>query len=883
MTAAATTARRRYLVPEVVQTSATDCGPAALKCLLGGFGIPVSYGRLREACQTDVDGTSIDVLEDVAMQLGLHAEQIMVPLDHLLLPETAALPAIVVVVLPGGITHFVVAWRRHGALVQLMDPAMGRRWVPGAQLLREAYLHTHVVPADGWREWAGTADFIAPLRRRIQRLGCQRAADGWIAAACADPEWRALAALDAAVRMAQALVDAGGIDRGGEARRLVDACLERAGGESDEAVPAAYWSVRPCEPDEEGAARLRLRGVVLVRASGRRPREAESAPVLSPELLAALAEPPQRPLRTLLAMLRQDGVLGPAAVVVALALAAAALLAEAVVFRSLLDLAGELGPPSQRLGALAALAAFLAAMLALELPVARALLAMGRRLEARLRLSFLGKLPHLYDRYFQSRLSSDMADRCHGVHTVRLLPLLGGQLVRACFSLALTAAAIVWLDPPSAPFAIPAAIVAVVVPLSTLRLLAERDLRMRTHAGALARFHLDALLGLVPVRAHGAALAVRREHEGLVCDWASAGQALLRAAVAAEALATVAGYALAALLLHAHVARGAEIGGVLLLTYWALQLPVLGQQIAQAVRQYPSERNRVLRLIEPLGAPEERRVDVATAERPATAAALRFDDVTVVAGGQVILEELTLDVAPGEHVAIVGPSGAGKSTLLGLVFGWHRPARGTFRVDGASADPAQTAALRENAAWVDPSIQLFNRSMFENVRYGAGEGELSLGAVITGACLEEVVERMPDGLQTRLGEGGGLVSGGEGQRVRLGRALLRKDARFVGLDEPFRGLDRERRRELLARARAWWRNATLLCVTHDVGETVTFDRVVVLDGGRVVEQGSPATLAAGPSRYRDLLDAEAAVRTGAWAATAWRRLRLAHGRMEQPR
>src|ERR671923_1912833 len=75
---------RRLLVPEVVQTSAMDCGPAALKCLLEGFGIPVSYGRLREACQTDVDGTSIDTLEEVAQQLGLEAEQVMLPVDHLL-------------------------------------------------------------------------------------------------------------------------------------------------------------------------------------------------------------------------------------------------------------------------------------------------------------------------------------------------------------------------------------------------------------------------------------------------------------------------------------------------------------------------------------------------------------------------------------------------------------------------------------------------------------------------------------------------------------------------------------------------------------------------------------------------------------------------------
>ena len=114
--------RRRLLVPEVVQTSAMDCGPAALKCLLEGFGIPVSYGRLREACQTDVDGTSIDTLEEVARQLRLDAVQVMLPVDHLLLPEAEALPALVVVTLPSGFTHFIVLWRRHGPWVQVMDP-----------------------------------------------------------------------------------------------------------------------------------------------------------------------------------------------------------------------------------------------------------------------------------------------------------------------------------------------------------------------------------------------------------------------------------------------------------------------------------------------------------------------------------------------------------------------------------------------------------------------------------------------------------------------------------------------------------------------------------------------------------------------------------------
>ena len=94
-----------------------------------------------------------------------------------------------------------------------------------------------------------------------------------------------------------------------------------------------------------------------------------------------------------------------------------------------------------------------------------------------------------------------------------------------------------------------------------------------------------------------------------------------------------------------------------------------------------------------------------------------------------------------------------------------------------------------------------------------------------------VLERLPDGLQTPLGEGGGLVSGGEGQRVRLGRALARRGVRLVILDEPFRGLDREQRRVLLQRARQEWRATTLLCIPHDVRSTQAFDRVLVVAGG----------------------------------------------------
>jgi ATP-binding cassette subfamily B protein len=262
--------------------------------------------------------------------------------------------------------------------------------------------------------------------------------------------------------------------------------------------------------------------------------------------------------------------------------------------------------------------------------------------------------------------------------------------------------------------------------------------------------------------------------------------------------------------------------------------------------------------------------------------ALSLAGVTVVAGGHSILDGISLELAAGEHVAVVGPSGAGKSSLVGLLLGWHRPAAGEVRVDGAPLLGARLLRLRRETAWVDPGVQLWNRSFLENLGYGNEDRAHELGPAIGAADLLGVLQKLPEGLQQLLGEGGALLSGGEGQRVRLGRALMRRDARLVILDEPFRGLDRERRRALLAEARRWWAGATILCVTHDVGETLGFGRVLVVEGGRVVEDAAPAALGADPgSRYRALLDAEDEVRQGLWAAAEWRRLRLEGGRVKE--
>lgn len=865
--------KRHFLVPEAVQASAMDCGPAALKSLLEGFGIHASYGRLREACQTDVDGTSIDTMEGVARQLGLDAEQIMLPLDHLLLPEAAALPAIVVVVLPSGITHFVVVWRRHGALLQLMDPATGRRWVTCRRFLGDVYIGKTVVPVAGWREWAGSEPSLNAMRHRLKKIGIRQRS--LLDAALSDPSWNKLATVDAGIRLVDSMVESGGVQTGRQARRLLEQLVE-----DDRLIPAEYWSVRLRGEDE-----LLLRGAVLVRVRGRLEQTAEEEAQLPPELVAALQEKPVKPGRELLKLLREDGIFTPSLLLLALLSASAGVILEAVLFRGIFDLGRDLGLSGQRVAAVAALILFLAGLLFLEFPVATSLLRLGRHLETRLRRAFLEKIPRLGDRYFQSRLKSDMTERSHMIHRIRRLPDLGGQLLRSTFELALTAAGIAWLDPRSAPLAAGVAVVALVLPLAVQPVVMERDLRVRTHTGALCRYYLDALLGLVPIRVHGAQRAVRREHGKLLLDWAQAGIGLQQVVVWVEAAQYALGFTLAAWLLFAHLGRSGEAGAVLLLIYWALNLPVLGQEIAQVAWQYPAYRNMTLRLLEPLGALEEQPAE--TSQRPAPeasqAAAIRMEKVSVRAAGHTILADISLEIPAGSHVAIVGPSGAGKSSLVGLLLGWWRPASGEVLVDGEPL-AGRLEELRKATAWVDPAVHLWNRSFYENLRYGSSNGNARpMMQVIETAELRRVLERLPEGFETCLGEGGGLVSGGEGQRVRLGRALLRAGTRLAILDEPFRGLDREQRRELLQRVRRLWRDITLLCITHDVSETRAFDRVLVIEGGKIVEDGHPAALAEEPvSRYRALLDAERAVQLSGWSRGAWRRLLLDNGNICSP-
>jgi ATP-binding cassette subfamily B protein len=838
--------------------------------MLEGLGVPVSYGRLREACQTGVDGTSIDTIETTAVTLGLDAEQILIPIDHLLLPESKCLPAIVVVRLSNYATHFVVVWRRHGPWLQIMDPAVGRRWTRTNEFLRTVHLHKQAVPADGWREWAASEQFTKALTARLDALAIRgSAAKNLIAEALADPGWKGIGSLDAAVRMTASLVASGAVKRGASAESLIRNIAAEPDG-----IPEPYWSVFGKPNDPETVA---MRGAVLVRASKAVPTADKSA--LPEELRAALTETPGRPLAEIWRTIRQDGVLAPLAIACALVISTTGVAFEALLYRGLLDLARDLSVVGQRYIAIAAIFCFLAMMMALEWPIEASILRLGRRLENRFRLRFLSKLPRLEDRYFQSRLVSDMAQRAHSVHLLRQLPALGAQLLRTTFTLAAILAGIAWLYPSSFPLAALCAIVAIAFPLIAQPRLVERDLRQREHTGALTRFYLDALLGLGVIRAHGGQRAMRREQERLLTQWAEAGVRLQRAVVQTEALQLGLATFLVAFFVWQRVASNGDVAGLLLLVYWALNIASLGQDLATALWQYPSLRNTTLRLVEPLGSPEQPRsiVHPTPVSRP-SGVSIAIDHVTVVAGGHTILNDVSLTLAAGEHIGIVGLSGAGKSSLAGLLLGWHKPAQGSVRIDNEPLDSERTDRLRLETAWMDPQVQLWNRPLIQNLLYGNEGQHEDFEPVLDAAGLRDVLEHLPGGFETVLGEGGGLVSGGQGQRIRAGRAMLRSGVRLAVLDEPGRGLDRAKRHRLLEAARCRWKNATLLAITHDVAETKSFDRVLVIEDGKILEDGPPRELFSNPdSRYRALCDAESQVRDELWQGARWRRLQMDSG------
>ncbi|EPZ85991.1 lipid A export permease/ATP-binding protein MsbA [Burkholderia cenocepacia BC7] len=233
---------------------------------------------------------------------------------------------------------------------------------------------------------------------------------------------------------------------------------------------------------------------------------------------------------------------------------------------------------------------------------------------------------------------------------------------------------------------------------------------------------------------------------------------------------------------------------------------------------------------------------------------IRFNDVSFAyhAGtGKPTLDRVSFDVAPGEMIALAGPSGSGKTTLVNLMPRFFDPTSGEILVDGVALPEYRLRDLRDQIAMVSQDVVLFNDTIASNVAYGQSPDRERVTAALRAANLLSTVEAMPDGLDTLVGDNGMRLSGGQRQRLAIARAIY-KDAPILILDEATSALDSESERHVQAALETLMKGRTTLVIAHRLSTIERADRILVMDGGRIVESGSHAALLASGGLYAHL-------------------------------
>ena len=235
--------------------------------------------------------------------------------------------------------------------------------------------------------------------------------------------------------------------------------------------------------------------------------------------------------------------------------------------------------------------------------------------------------------------------------------------------------------------------------------------------------------------------------------------------------------------------------------------------------------------------------------------AVNFAGVSLVyaSGARAALDNVTLDIRPGETVALVGPSGSGKSSLIHLLPRFYRPSAGRITLDGHDLEALTLESLRRQISLVSQNVVLFNDTLAANIAYGRAEtvSREQIVAAARAAHAMEFIEALPQGLDTEIGENGALLSGGQRQRVAIARAIL-KDAPILLLDEATSALDTESERVVQAALESLMRGRTTIVIAHRLSTVEKADRIVVMSQGRIVEIGTHRELLGRGGMYAGL-------------------------------
>lgn len=221
-----------------------------------------------------------------------------------------------------------------------------------------------------------------------------------------------------------------------------------------------------------------------------------------------------------------------------------------------------------------------------------------------------------------------------------------------------------------------------------------------------------------------------------------------------------------------------------------------------------------------------------------------FENVTVVYPGKdaPTLKSFSLEIKQGERVALVGQSGSGKTTLVNLIARFLEPSEGRILIDGQDISKVSHRSLRRQMAFVTQDVVLFDSTLKDNLTYGLGNvTECDIQKALEVASLTELVQALPEGLETRVGEGGNMLSGGQKQRVSIARAFL-KNAPILIMDEATSALDSKTEQQVVKAMNRLREGRTCITVAHRLGSVMEANRVFVMSAGKVIEEGSPQEL-----------------------------------------